>query len=372
MDMQPLRSGPTLSFAKVISRLGIALLLINLLVAALAALSLQQSRLHYDEQAALASQNLAHLLDHDIAASIRMIDLTLLATVNEAERQLGAGGIHGPSLSAFIERQFAQQSDLDGLRATDPSGKVAYGTGMASGLAARLADRDYFIRLKNDANAGLLVSEPLRGRTSGKWVITIARRYVRTDGSFAGIVYGTITLAHFTKAFSSLHVDPGSSFTLFDNSLSIITRQPEPGGIGSSVGKKFGSPQLQEAIQAGKSEATYRVFSTVDGIERVYSYRRIEGLPFNIVIGLATEDYLAGWRDEARKTLALVNTVPDGHLVAVLGDLPCLEEAGYGSGGIQRSEPHARCRKESEAGDHRQLAAGDLHARPEGYRDRLE
>ena len=306
IDLQPLRSGPTLSFAKVISRLAIALLLIDLLVASLAALSLQQSRLHYDDQAALASQNLVRLLDHDIAASIRLIDLTLLATVNEAERQLGAGGIQGPSLSAFIERQFAQQSDLDGLRATDPSGTIAYGTGMASGLAARLADRDYFIRLKNDANAGLVVSEPLRGRTSGKWVITIARRYIRSDGSFAGIVYGTITLAHFTKAFSSLHVDPGSSFTLFDNSLSIITRQPEPGGIGSSVGKKFASPQLQEAIQAGKSEATYRVFSTVDGIERVYSYRRIEGLPFNIVIGLATEDYLAGWRDEARKTLTLV------------------------------------------------------------------
>ncbi len=307
MDGKPLRSGTTLSFGKVIARLAIGLLLINLLVAGLAALSLRQSRLHYDEQATLASQNLARLLDQDIAASMRMIDLSLLSIVSAAERQLAAGGISGSAMNAEIEWQFAQQGDLNGLRMTDENGTVLYGAGLVQGPVANLADRDYFIRLKGDPGAGLVVSGPLLGRASGKWLITAARRLEHGDGSFAGIVFGTIALAHFTKVFSSLSVGPGSSFTLFDDSLSIITRQPEPGGVGSSVGFKLRSPRLMELFREGRSEGNYRVYSSVDGIERAYSFRKIQGLPFNIVIGLATDDYLAGWRNEARKTLALVS-----------------------------------------------------------------
>ena len=307
MNFKPPRPGLILSFGKVVTRLVVGLLLVNLLVVFLAASSLYQSRLKYEEEASVASQNLARLLDHDIASLLERIDFALLATAGEAERQLASGGLHEPALNGFIEQQFTHQPDLDGLRMTDAKGFITYGSGMAAGRAASLADRDDFIRLKNEPNAGLVVSKPLLGRTNGKWVIAVSRRLQHRDGSFAGIVFGTIPLEHFTKTYSSLYVGKNGTFTLFDNTLSIITRQPEPGGLGSSVGMKFGSPQLHEHFKAGHSEGTYRVLSTVDGMERVYSFRRIKDLPLNIVIGIASEDYLSGWWSEARKTLALVS-----------------------------------------------------------------
>ena len=307
MEVHLPRSGLILSFAKVVTRLAIGLLLINLFVAALAVFSLSQSRLKYEEQAAVATQNLSQLLDHDIAALVRRIDLALLATVSTAEKQLAAGMLQGPALNAFIEQQLIHQPDLEDLRMTDARGFIAYGRELPKRTAASLADQDYFIRLQREADAGMVISKPFLEHASGKWVITLSRRISRNDGSFAGIVYGTVPLDHFTQTFSSLYVGQSGTFTLFDNDLSIVTRQPEPRGVGSSTGMKLTAPELKELLRTGKSQGTFHILSTVDGVERIYSYRKINGVPLNISIGLASGDYLAEWWNEVKKTLAIVS-----------------------------------------------------------------
>src|SRR6185369_5426107 len=48
--------------------------------------------------------------------------------------------------------------------------------------------------------------------------------------------------------------------------------------------------------------------SAMDQVERTNSYRKLPGYPLYVTVGLATEDYLAMWREEAVKasTLALL------------------------------------------------------------------
>jgi diguanylate cyclase (GGDEF)-like protein/PAS domain S-box-containing protein len=301
MKLKLFRSTKVLSSRSFIARSVAGLLLLNLAVLGLAGWSLFQSRLRYEESAAITTQNLARLIEQDATASVRMVDLALLAVKSEHERQLAAGGIVGSVLDDFIQTQLQRQPDLSGLRVTNAQGDSMYGPGAGSSLG----DRDYFLRLLDDPKAGLVISTPILGRSSGEWVISLARRLQNPDGSFAGMVYGTMPLAHFTKVFSALHVGQGGSFTLFDDDFRLVARQPEPYGQANSVGRRFGSPQLQALVKSGQSEGTYTGTSVVDQVERLSSYRKIQGTPFNIVIGLATQDTLGEWRQEVGKTIAM-------------------------------------------------------------------
>jgi PAS domain S-box-containing protein len=59
-------------------------------------------------------------------------------------------------------------------------------------------------------------------------------------------------------------------------------------------------------LRSGKKSGTYTAISSVDSIERTYSYRRIAGTPLLITVGLSSDDYLAEWRTVAIRLAALV------------------------------------------------------------------
>ena len=292
-------------FSNIFSRLAVGLALLNLVLIALAVVALHESRQNHEDRAAITTQNLAQLLDHEIAASIQRIDLALLASVAEVERQIAAGKPDPTAMTVFMEQQFLRQPDLDGLGVTDASGMISFDVGMQPGFFGNLGDRDYFLQLRA-SNAGLVISRPTAVGSGGRWVLGLARRINRPDNTFAGIAYGTIPLAHFVKAYSDLELGKNGTFTLFDNDLQIITRQPEPGPIGNLVGTKFGSPPLRALVGMGAPAGTYRAVSTVDGVDRMFSYRKVRDSSLNLSIGVATKDYLAEWWTEVRRTVVLV------------------------------------------------------------------
>jgi len=288
------------------ARLFSGLLLLNLLVIALAVWALFESRLKYEERAASEVQNLALLLDHDIAASLRETDLSLRATLMEVERNMASERRDDQALNFFIEQQLFQHPDLDGLRVTDVQGRMTHGTGVLPGSQLMVADRDYFVRLREQPYAGLVVGQPALGRISGKWVINLARAIRTPEGRFAGVVVGSIPVARFSSAFATLTLGPGDSFTLFNSDMRVVTRHPEVPTVATLVGMKFGSPALQSLVRSEAVEGSYQAVSSIDGVHRVFAYRKVRGVPLHIVAGLSTAVALAGWRQEALKAMGLV------------------------------------------------------------------
>ncbi|MBF0558968.1 MAG: hypothetical protein HQL08_09320 [Nitrospirae bacterium] len=295
-----------ISQGQFIKRMATAVILINLLVIALAGLSLRQSLLQHEERAVVTAQNLSQVLERYIGGVIDKIDVTLLTISDEIEKQVAGGGIKGQKLNRFIVRQHARLPELDGLRMADAQGNIIYGTGVTPGLKANIADREYFVRLRENAEAKLVISKPVVGRVTGEWVVLLARRLNKPDGSFSGVVYGVITLESFIKVFASIDVGQHGSITLRDEELGLVARYPEPGKVGSSIGQKTVSPEFLELVKAGRTKGTFHAFSKVDKVERTMSFRRIAGYPLYIITGLSTRDYLTGWRDEALKTSVIV------------------------------------------------------------------
>ena len=106
------------------------------------------------------------------------------------------------------------------------------------------------------------------GRVSKKWSIILARRFNQPDGSFAGLVYGTIALEHFLTIFSSLDVGKHGVITLRDEELALIARYPEPQEINKVVGKKNASPELQNAVQERKDAGRYHTARGFSNVQR--------------------------------------------------------------------------------------------------------
>src|ERR1035437_3987904 len=60
--------------------------------------------------------------------------------------------------------------------------------------AINVADRNYFKAFKSDAELTSFVSEPIRGRRTGNWLIVFARKITGPNGDLLGVVRGTIDL----------------------------------------------------------------------------------------------------------------------------------------------------------------------------------
>jgi len=291
--------------ATFIKWLAAAILLINLFVIALTGLSLRQSKIQYEERAEVTTQNLAQVLEEYIDSSFDKVGILLLAAVDEIESRLAAGGIDRRELNKYLSDHSAKLPELAALRMLNAHGEVTYGTGLIGKSPASAADRDYFIRLRDDPNAGLFISRPLVSRISGKWVIMLARRVNRPDGSFAGVVYGVVPLEHFLKLFTSIDIGKHGAISLRDGELGIILRYPEPLGIGSTIGQRTVSREFQSMLRLGRDKGTFNARTPVDNIERTYSYRRFSAYPLYVNVGLATSDYLADWRGEVAKMSAI-------------------------------------------------------------------
>jgi signal transduction histidine kinase len=296
-----------------------AVLLVNLFVAGLAVLLLNQSRRQLEDQAAANVANLSLALQGDIAGTLQSVNLALFAMADEYARQLAAGGFDVAAMDRFIARQRPRLPEVDALRMADAAAKVVCGTDVIPGSAVDIADRAYFIRLRDDAKAGLVFSGPLQSRVNRKWVVFFARRLDRPDGRFAGVVYAPVALDQFISLFAGIDVGRRGSISLRDREGRILARYPVPAD-GGVIGRALSVPQFLALAEADGELAAYVSDRTVDGVERRFSVRRIPGQPLYIVVGRSTVDDLATWRDQAAKAglllvLFLVGTLASSWLI---------------------------------------------------------
>jgi PAS domain S-box-containing protein len=284
---------------RLLNRIVAGILLLDLLVAGILWISIRGSKTLYEEQAVITTRNISRVLDENISGILQKVDIALLAVCDEGYRQLACGVIEQDVLNSFIIREHSRLPELLSLRATDVSGNAIYGSEAKAATTTSLAHRDYFTFLRDNPNAGMVISKPLVGGISGKWMVILARGIHHPDGTFAGLVYAGLGLEYLTENFKELNIGASGTITLLDEELFLVARYPEPGSVGAEIGQKISSRQLVDLIKSGKTSATYTASSSVDGIERIYTYRKLSpGYSFYIIAGLSTHDCLAGWRTE--------------------------------------------------------------------------
>jgi len=292
--------------SRLTTRLWTGVLLANLFMAAVVGLALRQSLLQYREKAEASLQNYSLILAGDLSSTLNKIDLVLLSVAEDLSGRIARGDDDPASRETLLKKYFARLPELNGLRAVDAEGYLEYGPGATAKTRVNISDRDYFIALRDDPGATLAVSKAYKGRISGIWEINLARRLTKPDGSFAGIILASMTLEEIQKDILA-NVDMGKLglITLWDRDFTMVIRYPDLGQFGAAIGLPASMPGFQRLVREGRTDGMFQGVSPRDGVQRTYSFRRIPGYPLSITVGMSPEDYLAGWRYEARFLIAL-------------------------------------------------------------------
>jgi signal transduction histidine kinase len=254
------------------------------------------SKQGYEERARQTTQNMARLVDQSVNASVARIDLTLLSAVYELEHQLRQlSRLDAPQSNAFLLTQQKRLTELSSLRVADASGLVILGDGVSVSKPASWADRDFFGALRERTDLGLVVTNPILGRVNNIWIISFVRRYNKPDGGFAGVVSASIPVSYLGTLLSAMDVGPNGIALLRDANLAMIVRHPALNTPTGAIGAKGFSQELRNGIESGLLEFNFHSKTTADSVERTGAYRRMSGVPFHIVVGQGSADYLAAW-----------------------------------------------------------------------------
>ena len=283
----------------------VALLALNSGAAWWATRHLTSQREQAVQKAELNTQNLAATLDQNIDSSVDKIDLALLSVTDELQRQLREKGRYSDSSVEHLLLDYQQRlSGLITLRVANANGDVVLGPDVRKNNPHNVSDRAFFKTLRASSSAGLQISKPLMGRVSSVPLIAFVRRINLPDGHFGGVVVAAVHLEHFQKLLSSVGLGPRGVVALRDVDFGLVARHPpSPVKAAGTVGSQVIPPELAQAVALGKTLGTYTTGQTSDGTERTVSFRRLADHRFTLLVGMASQDYLANWQAERASTM---------------------------------------------------------------------
>ncbi|WP_428827520.1 EAL domain-containing protein [Azonexus sp. IMCC34842] len=257
-------------------------------------LDLHQSRERELQAAEHAGGTLAKLLEGHLQGAARQIDQHLSDFVLRFQFAV-ADRTPRAVLEPELQRYLSRFSEVHSFRVADAEGRYLYD---ASGVLAdvNIADRPYFIELRDNPGAELVISPPIVSRVTNTMVIVFARRLQDRAGNFIGIVLGTLRADYFERYYRALDVGPHGVIALWSRDFELFARWPQ---LPAEQGKTVGDSPIPARLQAGKTAGTFRRAGGLDGEKRVFSYRAVDGFPFVFSVGLAERDVLAEWQRRA-------------------------------------------------------------------------
>ncbi|MFC6740707.1 sensor domain-containing diguanylate cyclase [Methylobacterium tardum] len=246
------------------------------------------------DKAEQTSKNLLQVIESDIARNVEIIDLSLQAVVDN----LKAPGVAqaAPELRQLVLFDRATTArDLGVLLVLGEGGDIVAEAAAWPPRKGNYADREYYQVHRDRAGLGLHVGRPVVSRLTGERMMNFSRRIDKPDGSFGGVVVGTIKLAYFNRLFERLGLGQGGAINLYRADGTRIMRHPfVDADIGANIAD---APTFRRFV--GAPSGAFTGTSVRDGVERYYAFTRVGDLPLVLNVALATDDIEAGWRAKA-------------------------------------------------------------------------
>ncbi len=159
-----------------------------------------------------------------------------------------------------------------------------------------VADREYFRYHKLHGTTSIVVNPPVIGRVSGDWIIPVSRRIDKPDGSFGGIVVGSIEPRYFSDYYRKLDVGEHGLINLVG--LDGISRVRRVGDVVEFAKDLRDTPFFAKVYD--RPTGTLFGPGGIDGVRRYISYRTFGRYSLAITVGLSEADVLQDF--SARKT----------------------------------------------------------------------
>ncbi|WP_428405991.1 sensor domain-containing diguanylate cyclase [Methylobacterium sp.] len=240
------------------------------------------------------SKNLLQVIERDIARNVEIIDLTLKAVVDN----LKAPGVTEatPELRQLILFDRASTArDLGVMLVLDENGDSIIDASAVPPRKLNNADRDYFKAHKANPKLGLHISRPLVSRLTGSRIVVLSRRIDKPDGSFGGIVLGSLKLSYFAGLFDQIGLGKDGAINLYLADGTRLMRHPY---VEDDIGVNLaGTPNFDRFLR--ERSGAFVGTSVRDGVERHYAFRNVGEWPLSLNVALSTREIEAAWGAKA-------------------------------------------------------------------------
>ncbi|MDI9408412.1 MAG: ATP-binding protein [Candidatus Pacebacteria bacterium] len=197
-----------------------------------------------------------------------------------------------------LDGREADRIDLNSSKKTAPVNRTE--------LKNSHIDKDYFLIHGDDENFGLYVSKPWRDPTTGQWKLTLSRRVNRADGSFGGVVAGTLDPQFLSRLFRVMDVGGlnGVSF-LGDDGVIRVDSRPNSTSFGADLSNSslFMVMQASQRLKNdGRAATKFNNHSQwlgedpFSGESRAYSFTRGTTIPLWIVTETSEEQIFSRYK----------------------------------------------------------------------------
>jgi diguanylate cyclase (GGDEF)-like protein len=251
-----------------------------------------------EELARQTLENLASGVDADINRNIELYDLSLRAVASNLVMP-EIKDVSKPIRHLILFDHAATAKHFGAIQVFDAKGKLTIDASTLDPVPEDRSDEEYFQVHRDRPDVGLFISRPMLHR--GAYAIVLSRRITADDGSFLGVVAGSIRFSYFHDLFGRLSLNPSDTITLLRHDRTIIMRTPFDLDI---IGKNLADrPKWNPGnLEEGKS---YSGVGPVDSVPRMY-VRRGETRSLIVIVGKPLESILNLWRIEATRIGAIM------------------------------------------------------------------
>ncbi len=271
--------------------LGVLAPLGMLVVSGLMLLDLRRDAWDKTEQ---TSRNLLQVIERDIARNVEMFDLSLQAVVDNLHTP-GLASLDPAMRQLVLFDRAATARDMGVMLVMNEHGDVTEDIGAVPPRKGNYADREYFRAHRARNDLGLFVGKPIVSRLTGEPMLPFSRRIAKSDGSFGGVVLGSLKLNYFSRLFDQIGLGRDGAINLYRRDGTRIVRHPyEATDIGVNIA---GASTFERFVSA--RSGSFVGTSVRDGVERHYAFTQVGELPLVLNVALSTKDVEAEWRAKA-------------------------------------------------------------------------
>jgi hypothetical protein len=254
------------------------------------------------------SQAEASVVNHAAALAIQVEDsfdqvnaLLISVAIRYADSRLKTAS-EIKHFTRQVMREVPAYTVVSRLGIADERGTVVFNTGFdaKSPRSVSIADRGYFQRAR-DGEKGMQFEGPVQARLDKEWSLVLARRIESERGEFIGVAFVVVPVQRLGKVFSQISLGSSGSVNLRTLDLAQVFRYPDLSGTNQGIGNRNVSQTIQDLMRTkpGQDRYVYTTVAPIDGIERIYTYRKFAHSPFWMTVGLATADFETSWRRTA-------------------------------------------------------------------------
>lgn len=275
---------------------------VGLAVLALGGWVLAESRADTWRRAEQETSNLALALERDISHDLAAYDRAMLGVL-EARGQPGLDAVPpGIRRMALFDRA-AESGELGAILLLGPDGRLLESSDPAAPVGLDFSGQEYVRAHRERADPGLHVSRPYASLVrAGETRIALSRRVEAPGGGFGGAVVGAMRQEYFAERLGRFDLGPGGVITVIRADGRVLARNPFRA---EDLDRDLGGTENFRRVSAAPSGA-FVSRSVLDGVERLYAFRRVEGLPLILNVAVSTDGIFADWNAKARVIGALI------------------------------------------------------------------